>query len=368
MVSPSSRRPLTSRRRLRMAIGLLGVWAITACGASSSDSNPSSTVPVPEVSDGLSSSARDRVVIAGSTTVEPIMRAVASTFAEVDPDVDVMVSASGTGDGLERLCSGDVALAGASRPIRESEVEMCRDSGIEPVELAIARDGVSLVTSRDAPAASCISLIDLYALIGEDSIGLATWSEIHERARNLALRLGASTDVASDARDGLAVFAGPIEGSGTYATLVDLVVVPISEQLGEPRESLRPDYLASPDDGLLAATTADAPAVVGVVGLAQFEAERDRLTAVAVDAGDGCVEPDPEVVADGRYPLARTLYLYVDPESPGPVIAFVDHLLDRLDNVVGLEAGRVPYVQLSDRDLEAVRQRWSEDFTRVGTP
>lgn len=364
-VTPSPRRvrlESLSRRRWG-ALGALCapiMIVIAGCGGAGPDVSRSTAAPSPNVTSELAASWRDRVVISGSTTVEPIVRAVATTFADVDPEIEVVVASTGTGDGLAQLCSGRVALVGASRPIRDSELDACRQSGIEPVELAIARDGISIVTSRQDPAASCISLVDLYALIGEDSIGLATWAEVHERARQLADRLDVSTAIATDIRNGLAVFAGPIPGSGTYSTLVDLVVAPVSDELGEPRHSLRLDYLSSPDDGLLAATIADAPAAMGAIGLARFEAERDRLAPVAIDAGEGCVEPGPHVVADGRYPLSRTLYLYVDARSVGPVADFLDHLLDRLDAVVGFEPGQVPYVQLADSDAAAVRARWGE--------
>jgi len=56
------------------------------------------------------------------------------------------------------------------------------------------------------------------------------------------------------------------------------------------------------------ATDADA---LGYFGYAYFLDTRDRLKAVAVDAGGGCVAPSPATIADGSYPLARPLYVYV---------------------------------------------------------
>ena len=49
-----------------------------------------------------------------------------------------------------------------------------------------------------------------------------------------------------------------------------------------------------------------------------------------VDGGDGCVEPTRDTIADGSYPLSRTLYIYVNTDmakSKPELKAFVDYYL-----------------------------------------
>lgn len=342
--------------------------AVGVSGCSRAD-NPESEVATedPGVVVEAIRPAGTRIVVAGSTTVEPILRAVTPSFEALHDDVEVVVEGTGTGDGLSRLCSGLVEIAGASRPMTREELESCRAAGVDPVELAVAKDGVSLVTSIEDPAARCISMPDLYAMVGPGSIGLATWTEVHDRAEMLAVLLEDPTPVATGTSEGLAVIAGPVEGSGTYATLVDLVVEPLAQRLGDPGGALRPDYLASSDDELIAATVSDTSGAIGIVGFAALVEHRDRLEPVAIDAGTGCRAPTAEVIATGDYPLARALFLYAEREASVPASWFLEHFLDQVGDVVGLEGGRVPYVALTEEDLDHVRDSWTNRMSDRGT-
>ena len=70
---------------------------------------------------------------------------------------------------------------------------------------------------------------------------------------------------------------------------------------------------------------------LGYFGFSYFEQNQDRLKAVEIDGGNGCVAPSPESAQDGSYtPLARPLFVYVKKESLArpEVAAFVQYMLD----------------------------------------
>jgi phosphate transport system substrate-binding protein len=82
---------------------------------------------------------------------------------------------------------------------------------------------------------------------------------------------------------------------------------------------------------------------------------------IAVDAGDGCVEPSAETIADGSYPLSRSLYVYVNTEKLAEseaLAAYVDlYLSDAgLDDAVG----SVGYIPLPADRQEATRGAWED--------
>ena len=52
---------------------------------------------------------------------------------------------------------------------------------------------------------------------------------------------------------------------------------------------------------------------LGYFGYAYYVENIDKLKAVGIDAGNGCVIPSNDTVAGGAYPLARPIYLYIDP-------------------------------------------------------
>ncbi|HSM04390.1 MAG TPA: substrate-binding domain-containing protein, partial [Longimicrobiales bacterium] len=91
-----------------------------------------------------------QVVIDGSSTVFPVAEAVAEEFQIENRGVRVSVGYSGTGGGCQRFCHGETDISNASRPIRESEIEACGDNGVEYTEIAVAWDGLSVVTNPGA--------------------------------------------------------------------------------------------------------------------------------------------------------------------------------------------------------------------------
>ncbi len=56
------------------------------------------------------------------------------------------------------------------------------------------------------------------------------------------------------------------------------------------------------------------------------------MKAIEIDAGDGCVAPTAETIADASYPFSRSLYIYVNTANAAdnPAVAsFVDLYLSR---------------------------------------
>ena len=87
------------------------------------------------------------VVVSGSSTVEPITSLVGEDFTANNPDVDFVVDGPGTGDGFALFCNGETDISDASRPISEEETALCEEAGIPWVELKVAVDGISVLTS-----------------------------------------------------------------------------------------------------------------------------------------------------------------------------------------------------------------------------
>ena len=70
---------------------------------------------------------------------------------------------------------------------------------------------------------------------------------------------------------------------------------------------------------------------MGYFGYAYYIENSDKLKAVAVDDGNGCVNPGPVAIADGSYtPLSRPLFIYVNVASlADPAVkAFVQYYME----------------------------------------
>lgn len=358
---------INSRTRLG-ALGLVAAFAIGACGSgggtTASPSAPDeSTAPAESSAPAESPSSgggggdvSGSVNISGSSTVQPISDAIAQAFKEQNPGFDYTVEGPGTGDGFQRFCAGEIDIADASRAIKpEGEADVCATNGIEYVELKVALDGISIVTSANDTQATCLSFADLYALTGPESTGFNTWAAGQE----IATALGSNTQLP----DAPLAITGPGEESGTFDFYVEKVIAPIAEERGiaEDQRTTRPDYTASANDNAIVDGVAGSDTSLGWVGFAFLEENLDKIKPinVAAEANGTCVEPTHDTIADGSYPIARDLFIYVNKAkiAENPALApFVDYYL--ADGTITGVLETVPYVELAADAFAESQAAW----------
>jgi phosphate transport system substrate-binding protein len=277
------------------------------------------------------------VDISGSSTVEPISAGVAELFNALYPDVAIKVEGPGTGDGAQLFCAGEIDIADASRHFKDEEIALCAENGIEFVELQVAIDGITVMTSPENEAVACLANADLYALMGPESTGFGNWSD----ANALAAELGAPNAPYPDAD--LEITA-PGEESGTYDTFLEFAFKKIVGERGTDLV-MRPDYVASPNDNVIIEGIGGSPTSLGFVGFSFYLANADRVKAIGI--GEDCVLPSHDTIADGSYPYARPLFIYVNLEAAmrPEVAAYVDLYLSQ--EGLGV-VDRTGYIRLAD--------------------
>jgi phosphate transport system substrate-binding protein len=342
----------------RAALGAVALLVAAACGGPGATGAPSTGVPATgapatsgtgEVPTGISGN----VDVHGSSTVAPISNAVAEDLADVNPELSYVVGDEGTGAGFgDFFCVDGSDISDASRPIRDSEVELCQENGIEYVELKVAYDGLAVITAHDNPI-ECLNFADLYALMGPESDAIANWND----AEALAHELGSDTDLP----DAPLSITAPGDESGTYDSFIETVMADfIEERAAEERLRTPGDvYVASPNDNVIIQGVAGFPTSLGFVGLAYAEENADTVKVVPIDGGDGsCVSPDIETVSDGSYAISRPLFIYPNlgraADNPA-IVAYVDYYLSDAGIANAAEVG---YVPLPPDELQATRDAW----------
>lgn len=295
-----------------------------------------------------------QIYVSGSSTVEPISLAVAEGFKAHNPGFGYTVEGPGTGDGFALFCEGTTDVSDASRPIREPEAQTCADAGVRYVELNVAYDGIAVLTHPDTPV-DCLSFADLYALLGPESDHFGRWTD----GQSVATELGSPTQLPDLALQ----ITAPGEESGTYDTFIELAIADLAEQRGVQDDVLRvpgPNYTASPNDNIIVESVEAGPGSLGFVGYAFYSEAGDRVKALEIDGGDGCVAPTEATIADGSYPLSRPLFIYpnIDKAAANPAIAaWVDFYLSAEGIAAVAQTG---YVQLPAADLAVVRRAWAD--------
>ncbi|MFC4075754.1 PstS family phosphate ABC transporter substrate-binding protein [Salinithrix halophila] len=230
------------------------------------------------------------IKIDGSSTVYPISQAVAEEFMKKHPGVNVTVAQSGTGGGFEKWTKKETDLSDASRPIKDDEKKKAEKNGLEPVEIPVANDGITVVVNKENDFVKELSVEDLKKIWKPDS-KVKTWKDVKPEWPDKPIKL-----------------YGPGTSSGTFGYFTEEVV-------GEEGKS-RTNYTQSEDDNTLVQGVAGDKYSLGYFGYAYYEENKDKLKAVKIDGGKGAVAPTDKTIADGTYaPLSRPIFVYADKKS-----------------------------------------------------
>ncbi len=259
----------------------------------------------------------ERLTIAGSDYMQPLMVSLATEFRRLHPTTTIAVQGGGTDAALDTFVqrhaasrrgdgktsghfgSNDVMLLAASRPLTQGERETFSSRfGYEPMENPIAVDAVAIYVNRENPLQG-LTLDQVDAIFGKD----------HKRAmkddivRWGQLGLGDGWEQQSislygrDKRSGTRTFFKHV------ALLDGDLKATVKEQPGSASEIL---------------AIARDPLGIGYGGIG-FHGSTVKVVPVAEQAGMPYVEPDAATAVNGSYPLHRHLYLYLNRPPDGEV-------------------------------------------------
>ena len=137
---------------------------------------------------GNGNGSSQQVSVDGSSTVYPLTAVAAEFYQEENSKVRAVVGSSGTGGGFEKFCRGEIDINNASRHISVSEIEACKESGIEYVPLTLATDAITVVVSQRSDLPECLTVEELEA-IWEPSSWINTWDQFDSKLDNDELQL-----------------------------------------------------------------------------------------------------------------------------------------------------------------------------------
>ncbi len=102
-------------------------------------------IPLDDVSDYKSNGASGKVVVAGSSSVSPVMEKLKEAYQAVNSDVEVEIQTSDSTTGMQNAIDGVCDIGMASRELKDSE----KEAGLTPT--VIAMDGIAVVVNNDNP-------------------------------------------------------------------------------------------------------------------------------------------------------------------------------------------------------------------------
>jgi phosphate transport system substrate-binding protein len=305
------------KRKWWLVFAASAVLALTvaACGGDDDDDGGSSG--------NLSGSIR----VDGSSTVGPLTEAIAEEFNRENSDVNVTVGTSGTGGGFEKFCAGETDISDASRPIEPDEQKACQAKGIGYDAIQVANDALTVVVNPNDPV-NCVTT-DQLKQVWEPKSSVDNWSQIQ----------GLQTSFDSE----LALYS-PGTDSGTF----DFFTEKVNGEEGAQRTAGVNDI--GEDDNATVTGVAGADGGMGYFGYSFFKENEDKLKALQIDSGNGCVAPSAQSAQDGSYFLSRPLYVYPSDQAlqNETVDSFLQFYLDNINAI----AEQIGFIPMTDQQLQ----------------
>lgn len=252
----------------------------------------------------------------GSDTLVNVAQAWAEYYAKINPNCAVAVTGGGSGTGISAMINGTVDIANASRSMKDKEMAMAMENGIEPIEFTVGYDALAVYVHKDNPIES-ITIEQLAAIYGEGGT-VEKWSQI-----GVSMPTDVSDEIVRVSRQ---------NNSGTYIYFREAV---LGREGNYKLGSL--DMHGSKDVVDLVEKT---PGAIGYSGLAYAT---DHLKLVPVSAGGSDpVTPSVDTAISRTYPIARPLFMYTAGEPTGAVKEYMDWILSDDGQAIILDKGYAP--------------------------
>ena len=269
------------------------------------------------------------VVIDGSGTVYPFMARMAEDYMGEQENVSVEVSRSGTSAGFKKFLVKDgTDFNDASRQIKDEEKAEAEKLGIEVQEMKVALDGITIVINKDNDWATELTEQEVKDIFLA-SAGKKKWSDVRP-------------DFPAEAINTY----GPNENHGTYEFMFENILEekPLVEGI-----NLQQDYATLVD---LVAKDKNA---IGFFGYGYYANNKEKLSAVNVDFGNGPVEPSLETIKeDGDYaPFTRPVFTYLNVNKAKENPQVLDYAIYTMENAQDI-AEETGFAPLSDEDIQSI--------------
>lgn len=263
----------------------------------------------------FAASAKNTIQIKGSDTMVNLSQAWAERYMQENPGDFVAVTGGGSGTGISALISGTCDITNASRIIKEKEIALAKQRGINPYEIKVGLDGLAVVVNPDNPVSKLT--IDQLAQIFTGKI--ANWKE-------------------AGGIDAKIVLLSREVNSGTHVYFKEHV---LRKNDPNSKEEFSPGALMLSSSQAIADEVAGNPAAIGYYGMG-YISKKQKPIFVAKDEKSEYEAPTIENVVNGKYPISRPLLLYTNGAPQGLVKKFVDFALSKEGQDIVLVTDFVP--------------------------
>jgi len=254
------------------------------------------------VTSAFAAPAKNSIQIKGSDTMVNLGQAWAEKYMEKNPGDFIAVTGGGSGTGFSSLISGTCDIAMSSRNIKEKEIALAKLKGINPNEIKVALDGLTVVVNPANP----VTKLTLDQLAGIFTGKISDWKEV-------------------GGNDGKIVILSREVNSGTHVYFKEHV---LRKNNPNSKEEFAPSALMLSSSQAIADEVAQNSDAIGYYGMGYISSKQMPIM-VAKDEKAAYEAPTIENVINGKYPISRPLFLYTNGEPQRLVKKFIDFCLSK---------------------------------------
>jgi phosphate transport system substrate-binding protein len=255
------------------------------------------------------------IQIKGSDTMVNLAQAWAEKYMEVNYEDLVSVTGGGSGTGISSLISGTCDIAMSSRNIKEKEIALAKNKGVDPFEIKVALDGLAVIVNPKNPVSKLT--LDELSMIFTGKI--VNWKELGGEDKKIVVL---SREV----------------NSGTHVYFKEHV---LRKNDPNSKEEFSSGALMLSSSQAIADEVAGNPAAIGYYGMG-YLSSRQKAVAVAKDKNSEYVLPSVQNVVSGKYPISRPLYLYSNCKPTGGLNKFIEFILSKEGQKIVVQTDFVP--------------------------
>ncbi len=241
---------------------VLALGGLTACGGEA---------PADEEASGEVSG---KVVIAGSTSVQPLSEELAAVFMDINPGITIEIQGGGSGVGVKAATDKIADFGASSRNLKDEEKANITD------EYVIAKDGIAVI-ANSAVSVEDITIEQAQKIFTGE---ITNWKELG----------GADAEIVVVSRE---------EGSGTRGAFTEITKVLAKDASGNEVDNTTGNALVQPSTGAVKQTVANTPNAIGYCSIGALD---DSVKSVKIEGADAT---EANVLA-GDYKISRP-FIYI---------------------------------------------------------
>ncbi len=261
----------------------------------------------------------------GSDTLNNLMTFWAESFRKKYPNVRIQVEGKGSSTAPPALIAGTSQLGPMSRKMKKVEEEKFEKKyGFKPTRVGVALDSLAVYVNKDNPIES-MSLPEVDAIFSKTRKGghqdIITWGQAGVRGG-----IG-HTPISIYGRN---------SASGTYGYFKKKALFK-----GDYKNTVK----EQPGSASVVMGVTEDLSGIGYSGIG-YRTSGVKVVSLAKKQGGTPYAPNYENVLNGKYPLARTLYIYVvkEPHKPLPTLTreFLTFVLSKEGQEIVVKDGYLP--------------------------